>query len=204
MPISIQPEPWTSEYAWHKPRSNAQEDDQVFTSTPRTTSATTLCTPSSVQQPVNNQYGDIHSPSLSSPSLEYMPMFATIQNDELSSLADFTNFIAQASVSQGDGTAEPGQLLNASAYSSGPEKYPSNSSNQADTSYQMAGQSSLTVQWQNDVPSGAEPRAAGKTKPERKSGGRKGRMKPEKAKKAHAMRKLHACFHCWARKVPVS
>jgi hypothetical protein len=198
----MQHDPLTSEFAWHEPRNNTSGNDQGFTSTPKAP-ATTPWTPSLSQRPVNNQNGDFQRRNTSSLSPEYVPMFVTIQNDEISSLAHFSSFLAQESVSQEDSTAEPKPLPQCSTISSELQEPPT-SPTRAQTSLGMAAQNSLTVQWHNDNSSGAESRTAGTSKPKRKSGGRKGRMKPDNARKAHATRKRGACFHCWAHKVPVS
>jgi len=50
----------------------------------------------------------------------------------------------------------------------------------------------------------AETKNNGRADTNRRIRGRNGSLGRERAKKVHAIRKVGACFHCWARKTPVS
>jgi hypothetical protein len=63
---------------------------------------------------------------------------------------------------------------------------------------------STAVELQIESPRGTQSENLAGTNASQKARGRQGGLGRERAQKAHAIRKIHACFHCWAHKIPVS
>lgn len=136
---------------------------------------------------------------------EYVPKSVSETNNKLSSLSQFSNSAIQGSVSQGQSSAWPAPVLEDAIHFSQFEGQPLTPRNRAISLDEIAGQTTLTLRWHDDL-SRPESFAAGKPKQKqkRKSGGRKGHMKPDKAREAKDMRERGACTACWAKKVSVS
>jgi hypothetical protein len=65
-------------------------------------------------------------------------------------------------------------------------------------------ESSTAIEQQIETPPGTKSEDPARADTGRKIRGRHGGLGRERAQKVHAIRKLRACFHCWARKTPVS
>lgn len=198
MQFSEQHLPWSSESAIHEPRINVFGDDQVFT--PLRETAIAPWPPPFGEPLLDVQARDLYLYGLPNPLMESNEKTASMTDGRLPRSTQLRSFMDRESSLLDQGTTESHLPQE---FSECPSQLLLGISGHAEPSVGLPDRRSLAVRRNNDNASVSSSHTVDQPKPRKKSGGRKGTMEPEKARKTHEIRIIGSCFHCWTRKVEV-